>query len=114
MLVLLLCFFFFQAEDGIRDLVRSRGLGDVYKRQAAGSLLGENPEGLLGHARVVFQGQTADGVALVEVCLLYTSDAADERSSVDLGGRRIIKKKKQGVKGRGELHTKRDRSSTIL
>ena len=30
----------------------------------------------------------------VSVCLLYTSDAADERSSVDLGGRRIIKKKK--------------------
>ena len=27
------------------------------------------------------------------ICLLYTSDAADERSSVDLGGRRIIKKK---------------------
>ena len=26
-------FFFLQAEDGIRDLVRSRGLGDVYKRQ---------------------------------------------------------------------------------
>ena len=36
MIVLLLSlffFFFFQAEDGIRDLVRSRGLGDVYKRQ---------------------------------------------------------------------------------
>ena len=32
-------FFFFQAEDGIRDLVRSRGLGDVYKRQA------EDPDG---------------------------------------------------------------------
>ena len=30
-----------------------------------------------------------------QLCLLYTSDAADERSSVDLGGRRIIKKKKQ-------------------
>jgi len=28
-----LVFLFFQAEDGIRDLVRSRGLGDVYKRQ---------------------------------------------------------------------------------
>ena len=28
--------FFFQAEDGIRDLVRSRGLGDVYKRQLLG------------------------------------------------------------------------------
>ena len=30
--------FFFQAEDGIRDLVRSRGLGDVYKRQDLGKL----------------------------------------------------------------------------
>ena len=27
------CHFFVQAEDGIRYLVRSRGLGDVYKRQ---------------------------------------------------------------------------------
>src|SRR5678815_5981700 len=38
---------------------------------------------------------TADKPAAVLVfqdCLLYTSDAADERSSVDLGGRRIIKK----------------------
>ncbi len=26
-------YFFFQAEEGIRDLVRSRGLGDVYERQ---------------------------------------------------------------------------------
>ena len=33
--VLCVCVFvFFKAEDGIRDLVRSRGLGDVYKRQA--------------------------------------------------------------------------------
>src|SRR5665811_2445028 len=32
-------FFFFQAEDGIRDLVRSRGLGDVYKRQVEDLLL---------------------------------------------------------------------------
>ena len=32
-------------------------------------------------------------VAQLKACLLYTSDAADERSSVDLGGRRIIKKK---------------------
>ena len=29
--------FFFQAEDGIRYLVRSRGLGDVYKRQGDSS-----------------------------------------------------------------------------
>ena len=32
--------------------------------------------------------------AFFKACLLYTSDAADERSSVDLGGRRIIKKNK--------------------
>ena len=38
-------FFFFQAEDGIRDLVRSRGLGDVYKRQMIPDL---NPNGLIG------------------------------------------------------------------
>ena len=35
----------------------------------------------------------------VRPCLLYTSDAADERSSVDLGGRRIIKKKKSVALG---------------
>ena len=29
-------FFFFQAEDGIRDAQESRGLGDVYKRQPTG------------------------------------------------------------------------------
>ena len=33
--------FFFQAEDGIRDLVRSRGLGDVYKRQAANQAIAQ-------------------------------------------------------------------------
>ena len=37
----------------------------------------------------------APRIARPRACLLYTSDAADERSSVDLGGRRIIKKKKQ-------------------
>ena len=36
--------------------------------------------------------------AYIDTCLLYTSDAADERSSVDLGGRRIIKKKNNIVK----------------
>ena len=36
-------------------------------------------------------------------CLLYTSDAADERSSVDLGGRRIIKKKKRNNANRPHI-----------
>ena len=52
--------FFFQAEDGIRDLVRSRGLGDVYKRQAQS---GQQRGG--ARARAV----AADGLeAVVEVC----------------------------------------------
>ena len=44
-----------------------------------------------------------DALADAVTCLLYTSDAADERSSVDLGGRRIIKKKKatQIIRGHG-------------
>ncbi len=32
-MVVVFFFFFFQAEDGIRDVLGSRGLGDVYKRQ---------------------------------------------------------------------------------
>ena len=86
--------FFFQAEDGIRCLVRSRGLGDVYKRQVA--------SGRACGAPVLYQAArwktpSTPAIAARSVsgaCLLYTSDAADERSSVDLGGRRIIKKKK--------------------
>ena len=38
-------------------------------------------------------------------CLLYTSDAADERSSVDLGGRRIIKKKQNTTQHTHNTHT---------
>ncbi len=34
-------FFFFQAEDGIRDTDRSRGLGDVYKRQDYKGIFGK-------------------------------------------------------------------------
>ena len=85
--------FFFQAEDGIRDLVRSRGLGDVYKRQVqAGSVNDGEIKLFVGGAQLVEQvKRQIDG--LIRICLLYTSDAADERSSVDLGGRRIIKKK---------------------
>ena len=83
----------FEAEDGIRDLVRSRGLGDVYKRQLLRNR-GQTPLEIV----VVDNGSTDDTLSYLQElvhngCLLYTSDAADERSSVDLGGRRIIKKK---------------------
>ena len=49
-----------------------------------------------GHEFAATQGSGEfDAEPLDDPCLLYTSDAADERSSVDLGGRRINKKKKQ-------------------
>ena len=35
---------------------------------------------------------------MITYCLLYTSDAADDLLCVDLGGRRIIKKKNKKVK----------------
>ena len=47
-----------------------------------------------------------------EPCLLYTSDAADERSSVDLGGRRIIKKKNNDDTVRGNHTTTHDKKNT--
>ena len=43
-------------------------------------------------------------------CLLYTSDAADERSSVDLGGRRIIKKKIRKKKKERKKNSTKTRS----
>ena len=84
---------FFQAEDGIRGLVRSRGLGDVYKRQVQECEKGRAVDGAAGQP--LRDGhrpqQAADAVG--EGCLLYTSDAADDLPCVDFGGRRIIKKK---------------------
>ena len=47
-------------------------------------------------------------------CLLYTSDAADERSSVDLGGRRIIKKKKNKKKIKTKKRKKKNKQDNKL
>ena len=87
--------FFFQAEDGIRDLVRSRGLGDVYKRQLHLVIVDNGRSEHLGRPEFREALACIRCGACLNTCLLYTSDAADERSSVDLGGRRIIKKKKR-------------------
>ena len=63
-------FFFFQAEDGIRDLVRSRGLGDVYKRQlqqrgverAAAEVVDAH-----AGAHVDVLGRVVDGLSLIHI-----------------------------------------------
>ena len=67
----------------------------MYKRQA---LAGEPVELIVAQNRQPRHALARGGNGCRDVfegCLLYTSDAADERSSVDLGGRRIIKKKKK-------------------
>ena len=71
----------------IRDSVRSARIGFVFQS-----------------FHLVPRLTAAENIALPMtlsgICLLYTSDAADERSSVDLGGRRIIKKKTNaGMRG---------------
>ena len=112
---------FFQAEDGIRDAQESRGLGDVYKRQVQRAEIirekgtdrsrffrGEVDKytwqdigssylpSELTAAFLFAQLEEAEKIIAKRrnICLLYTSDAADDLLCVDLGGRRILKKKK--------------------
>ena len=93
--LLLIFFFFFQAEDGIRVLVRSRGLGDVYKRQAGLTVPGRTPRrDRFDHDEPRTSGIRCSLCGTCS-CLLYTSDAADDLLCVELGGRRIITKKKK-------------------
>ena len=69
----------------------------MYKRQGLVHMLSREGGSPLNRFSTDGSGIAATPVAAGNtlVCLLYTSDAADERSSVDLGGRRIIKKKKR-------------------
>ena len=73
---------------------------------------GENTFGSSENNKIVFPenapAEIGKFVKIDSTCLLYTSDAADERSSVDLGGRRIIKKKKRrGITVTGTNHITR-------
>ena len=66
-----LLLFFFQAEGGIRDLVRSRGLGDVYKRQ--GLDFGDLPDPINGIGTNNFRTRFADdGARHAMVPVSYT------------------------------------------
>ena len=61
------------------------GFDDIYKNATISNLLQliKLPDGTM---KVLVEGYKR-----CEICLLYTSDAADEEDSVDLGGRRILK-----------------------
>ena len=51
----------------------------------------------------LFDAQQKETIQWKNTCLLYTSDAADDLLCVDLGGRRIIKKKKKNIKIKKEI-----------
>ena len=53
------------------------------------------------------------GSGLVAACLLYTSDAADDLLCVDLGGRRIIKKKKK-IRTKEAMETDENSRETLM
>ena len=95
---------FFQAEDGIRDLVRSRGLGDVYKRQILRGIAGNDIGCDHGFAVMAHPMCVRIASSNIHPCLLYTSDAADELLCVDLGGRRILQKKKNKKTNKNNNH----------
>ena len=86
-------FFFFQAEDGIRDAQESRGLGDVYKRQRM------KPGSFSPRSACVLQmaprfSSNARCTSPSPATVSYTHlTPADDLLCVDLGGRRIINKK---------------------
>ena len=61
--------FFFQAEDGIRYLVRSRGLGDVYKRQVP-TLAAQN-SGLVEKFKLLYPGKEIPTDILVHPAPIY-------------------------------------------
>ena len=65
----------------------------MYKRQELAERGGDRDERNLEIEPDADGGEGIEHVVPPRHCLLYTSDAADERSRVDLGGRRIIKKK---------------------
>src|SRR5678816_4395121 len=62
-----------------------------YVQQATCTCTIPTDETALRFQCLLSDGREVDPDTLDSSCLLYTSDAADERSSVDLGGRRIIK-----------------------
>ena len=79
----------------VEALSLQRGVGD--HRRAALEVEARRRDHEVALALSAVQVEEVDRQRLeanLAACLLYTSDAADERSSVDLGGRRIIKKKK--------------------
>src|SRR5678810_319796 len=95
---------------GIIGVLRFAQIRDIYRPFIYLIWIGCITEIVSSYFAYVYHNNLAVG-AIYRLCesLLYTSDAADERSSVDLGGRRIIKKKKT-KRGVGGVEEKRRRT----
>src|SRR3712207_9284194 len=106
MWMIVVCFFFFQAEDGIRDIgvtgVQTCALpiSAGQRRAARGGVLPRRGEHGEGRADGTARGRRGDraGHAAVPVRRgVGDRKSVVEGKSVDLGGRRILKKKKNLV-----------------
>eukprot|EP00658_Telonema_sp_P-2_P033080 TRINITY_DN24353_c0_g1_i2.p1 TRINITY_DN24353_c0_g1~~TRINITY_DN24353_c0_g1_i2.p1 ORF type:complete len:105 (+),score=32.01 TRINITY_DN24353_c0_g1_i2:58-372(+) len=91
-MILFCVFFFFQAEDGIRDAQESRGLGDVYKRQGIRNAL-EKLRGddclyvsIMAFDAVVYlfnlRSTLSTARMIVAADLVYDTTAVNEHSAV--------------------------------
>eukprot|EP00831_Metopus_contortus_P026847 TRINITY_DN22724_c0_g1_i4.p2 TRINITY_DN22724_c0_g1~~TRINITY_DN22724_c0_g1_i4.p2 ORF type:complete len:158 (-),score=35.10 TRINITY_DN22724_c0_g1_i4:154-627(-) len=79
-------FFFFQAEDGIRDVERSRGLGDVYKRQT---------QSTWGRNDIRDIGKVAFGLFLLSKFKNSNSKTKEDKNEISLGGEASLDLKDQ-------------------
>ena len=91
--------------EGILETARSAGRTVSVEIVANSGGLDLLREGVSAHA---------GRIAGLRACLLYTSDAADERSRVDLGGSRIIKKKKEHHCGSSQAVTTENDTNTDI
>ena len=79
---------FFQAEDGIRDLVRSRGLGDVYKRQELWDF--ENYQEKFKSFSYGIQGGLGLDIWNFRFDVQYENNLKQLGTQVNIGGRDIL------------------------
>ena len=98
----------------INDFVLGVFVGEIICESSIEKIEKDYSFYMLDLACTAYKVQNKKNKLLLWDCLLYTSDAADERSSVDLGGRRIIKKKKRELRGmpRYQAENKRNDKET--
>ena len=88
------CFFFFFKQKTAYEMLRSLVGSEMCIRDSSSSVQCASFGAPLWSLSVVPIRVKSCSYGMAKICLLYTSDAADDLLCVDLGGRRIIKKKK--------------------